>query len=429
MSVIYITIGVVVVLILAFAYYRITRPMRIVASGMDLLREQDFSTRLCKVGEPNADKMVEVFNRMMDRLKEANLRLKEKNRLLDILVDVSPLGVVMLDFNEKITSLNPAARQYLVCDDSSVGSTIGSIPSALAQRMARLADGEAETFCMNDAHIYRCVRMSFLDRGFKHPFFIIESLTEEVMAAERKAYEKVIRMISHEVNNSTATICSIMQSVGEELAERGIDGDMRVALQACVERNTGMSRFITRFADVVRIPEPELHAMPVNDLVVANRNFLESLCSSVGIRFAVVLSERNPAVRADAALMAQVLVNIVKNSVESISEAARGDRNGGDVPVRTDEISVRESDVSVKAGEISVTVGDDATIEIADNGSGISEEVERQLFTPFFSTKPAGSGIGLLFIREVLIKHRCRFSLCTAPDGMTRFRICFTPVA
>lgn len=99
----------------------------------------------------------------------------------------------------------------------------------------------------------------------------------------------------------------------------------------------------------------------------------------------------------DAALFEQVLVNIIKNAAESIG-------NGGEIVIRT--LSP-------------------ATIEVVDNGKGIGKEAESKLFTPFFSTKPNGQGIGLIFIREVLAKHGCNFSLRTYDDGLTRFRIAF----
>ena len=102
--------------------------------------------------------------------------------------------------------------------------------------------------------------------------------------------------------------------------------------------------------------------------------------------------------------MAQVLVNIVKNSIESIKEKGCGN------------------------GMINITTtATPATIVITDNGTGISPDTEKKLFTPFFSTKPNGHGIGLLLIREILTRHRCHFSLKTEHDGMTRFRIEFHP--
>ena len=394
---------VVVVGFVAYLYRRIVRPMRLVSSGMQLLREQDFSSRLRNVGEPEADNIVAIFNHMMTELKEERLRLLERNNLLDLLVEVSPMGVAMLDFDGRITSLNPAAMQYLDCPADYAGKTFAELPNDLAARIATLADEATQTFNMNNASVYRCTRSSFLDRGFHHPFVLIEHLTQEVMTAERDAYGKVIRMISHEVNNTMASVGSIIETVSDELRERPDTQDLSAALQACTDRSREMSAFITRFADVVKLPDPHLQATPLNNLVTANLQFLESLCGAHGIVLHIALSEPSPTVNADIALMTQVLVNIVKNSIESIDE--RG----------------------IDHGEITIaTTASPPTITITDNGTGLSPETEKRLFTPFFSTKPNGNGIGLLLVREILTRHRFPFSLKTENDGLTKFRIQLT---
>ena len=395
-------LGIVVVVVMVWLYRRVVRPMHLLNSGMHLLREQDFSSRLRTVGVPEADNIVAVFNQMMEELKEERLRLLERNNLLDLLVEVSPMGVAMLDFDGHITSLNPAAMQFLACSgDDYKGKTFADLPGDLSARIGTLEDESTATFSMNNASVYRCTRSSFLDRGFHHPFVLIESLTQEVMDAERDAYGKVIRMISHEVNNTMASVGSIIETVSDELRERPDTRELAVALQACTDRSREMSAFITRFADVVRLPDPCLQETQLNALVTANQQFLESLCHTHDICLRTDLCSPSPMVSADAALMTQVLVNIVKNSIESINE--RG-----------------------TAGEITITTtASPAAIIVADNGIGLSDETEKKLFTPFFSTKPNGNGIGLLLVREILTRHHFPFSLKTESDGMTRFRIQF----
>lgn len=407
-------LGILILAFLLFFYQRVMRPIHVIGNGMELLREQDFSSRLRSVGEPEADRMVEIFNRMMAELKEGRLRLRERNHLLDLLVEVSPMGVVMLDFDGHVTSLNPAARQMLECSDSCIGSTMAEMDNDLARRIGFLGDGQTETFKMSDAHIYRCTRRSFLDQGFQHPFVLIESLTHDVMKAEREAYGKVIRMISHEANNTMAAIGCIMETVGDELNDIPGTQELQTALQACTNRSREMSAFITRFADVVRIPDPVLLPVPLNSLITANLRFLESLCSAHGITLSVELCDGSPVAEMDVALMAQVLVNIVKNSVESIVE-------------RCSAMTGIQENASATDGRIKIeTYASPMQIIITDNGIGISPETEKNLFTPFFSTKPNGHGIGLLLIREILTRHRCHFSLRTDKvDGTTTFRIEF----
>lgn len=387
--------------ILFYFYWKVIKPLHSIASGMDLLREQDFSSRLAPVGQAEADRIVEMFNRMMDQLKNERLRLREQNHFLDLLINVSPMGVIILTFDEQISMLNTAALRFLgyTSAEELMGKRLEELDTPLAEEVSRLPKDTTDTIRLSDAKIYRCSRLSFVDRGFAHPFVLIESLTAEVVKAEKKAYEKVIRMIAHEVNNTMAGITSTLETVGDalETLEEETD-DLREVMQVCVERCLGMSRFITNFANVVKIPEPSLEQVRLNDRVTACRMFMETICRERQITLHNELCAENPKVWMDTALFEQVLVNIIKNAAESIGQ-------GGDIFIRTSVSPVM--------------------LEIADTGKGISKEVETKLFSPFFSTKPHGQGIGLIFIREVLTRHGCAFSLRTYSDGLTRFRISF----
>ena len=178
--------------------------------------------------------------------------------------------------------------------------------------------------------------------------------------------------------------------------------DICEVMRVCVERCYSMSRFITRFADVVKIPEPTLVPLSLNEMAARCKCFMEGMCADAGIALRLECDGQVGEVKMDASLFEQVLVNIIKNAAESITLSGSG--GGGEIVVRTSA---------------------PASVEVVDNGPGISREVESKLFTPFFSTKPNGQGIGLVFIREVLSKHGCTFSLRTYEDGLTRFRILF----
>ena len=385
---------------LVYFYRKVIKPLNSIAGGMDLLRAQDFSSRLAPVGQREADRIVQVFNRMMDQLKEERLRLREQNHFLDLLISVSPMGVMILTLDEKISMTNKAALEFMDegPEENLIGKSMDELNGTLAEELKRLPKGATETIRLSNSRIYRCSRLSFIDRGFYHPFYLIESLTADVMKAEKKAYEKVIRMIAHEVNNSVAGIASTLDTVNDALQTIDDTEDLQEVMKVCIERSFSMSRFITNFADVVKIPEPQLEEVSLNDRVFACKRFMENVCQSRDIDLQMNLCEENPTVSIDTSLFEQVLINIIKNAAESIGEK-------GCITIRTSASPLM--------------------LEIGDTGQGISKETETMLFTPFFSTKPNGQGIGLIFIREVLMKHNCNFSLRTYPDGITRFRICF----
>ena len=385
---------------LIYFYRKVVKPLNSIAGGMDLLQAQDFSSRLSPVGQREADRIVSIFNRMMNQLKEERLRLREQNHFLDLLISVSPMGVIILTLDERISMANKAALEFLDegTEEDIMNKTMDELSGSLAEELNRIPKDTTVTIRLSDSRIYRCSRLSFIDRGFAHPFYLIESLTSEVMKAEKKAYEKVIRMIAHEVNNSVAGITSTLDTIDDALQTIDDTEDIREVMKVCVERSYSMSRFITNFADVVKIPEPQKEEVHLNDRVTACKIFMENLCQNRDIDLHLELCKENPLVSMDTSLFEQVLINIIKNATESI------DTNG--------KIFIRTS-------------ASPLMLEIGDTGKGISKEVETKLFTPFFSTKPNGQGIGLIFIREVLMKHGYTFSLRTYPDGITRFRICF----
>ena len=385
---------------LVYFYKKVIKPLNSIAGGMDLLQAQDFSSRLSPVGQREADRIVSIFNRMMNQLKEERLRLREQNHFLDLLISVSPMGVIILTLDEQISMVNKAALEFLDAgtEDDVLNKTMDELTGTLAEELDRMPKDTTTTVRLSDSRIYRCSRLSFVDRGFAHPFYLIESLTSEVMKAEKKAYEKVIRMIAHEVNNSVAGITSTLDTVDNALQTMEDTEDLREVMKVCIERSYSMSRFITNFANVVKIPEPQTEKVGLNARVEACKIFMENVCQSRNIKLHMELCEESPIVEMDTSLFEQVLINIIKNSAESIDE-------GGEIVIRT--------------------TASPLMLEVCDNGKGISKEIESKLFTPFFSTKPNGQGIGLIFIREVLMKHGFSFSLRTYPDGITRFRIRF----
>ena len=365
----YVTEGfVVLILFYLWYFYRKTiRPYDTLIGGMELVRELDLTTRLAPSGQHETDIIVRTFNDLLGRLRSEHLRLEEQYTFLNLLIDASPMGVIQCDLDGNTTSMNPAAREML---SPSIEETIHVLPL-----------GETTTVRIpGGPQLFRISHLSFPDRGFQHPFFLIESLTSEIRLAEKAAYERVIRMIAHEVNNSVAGIISSL--TGAE-----------------AERLTALSSFVSRFAEVVKIPQPQLQLCDLSEEVEACRPFLENLCTQAHVNIDFRLTDEAVPVHLDTVLFQQVLINIVKNAVESIGTTQ---------------------------GLVTLEVTTPATLTITDNGHGIPPAIAKNLFTPFFSTKPQGQGLGLLLIRDILTSHHCTFNLLTDPeDHLTRFTIQF----
>ncbi len=373
----------VVLLVYLWHFYRKTiRPYDTLIGGVELVKDLDLTTRLAPSGQHETDVIVHTFNELLSRLRSEHLKLEEQYTFLNLLIEASPMGVIQCDLDGNVTSMNPAARRML---SPTVEETMRSLP--LEQTTTVRIPGEPQLF--------RISHLSFLDRGYRHPFFLIESLTSEVRLAEKAAYERVIRMIAHEVNNSVAGLIS-----------RG----------EAVERLTALSAFVTRFAEVVKIPQPQFLLCDLSEEVEACQPFLENLCTQGHVSISFRLTDDAIPVHLDSVLFQQVLINIVKNAVESITEKGTATASEGASIV----VQVKKTAANPSKGE------GGASLVVTDNGHGIPPSVASHLFTPFFSTKPQGQGLGLLLISDVLTAHHCTFSLLTDPnDGLTRFTILF----
>ena len=372
--------------------------MNIIIRGTDLIKEQDFASRLIPVGQKDADKIILLFNRMMAQLKSEKLRLQEQNHLLDLLVENSPMGVVILDFDGKITLCNGAAEGFLQVGEGIAGKRIEDIDSPLGREIVPLGMGEEKSVRLGDSRIYRCSRLGFMDRGFVRPFILIENLTQEVMLAERRAYGKAIRIMAHEVQNTVAGVISTLALLKEETP----GGESAELIDSCTERTREMSLFVKKFADIAKIPQPQLRAVDLEEFLRGSRLFLESLCSGKNISLEYSLEGNCGEVMLDTVLFEQVVINIVKNAVES-------------------------APTHIKIATYKTPCNSPA-LDISNNGAPILPDVAAKLFTPFFTTKPNGQGLGLTFIREVLTSHNCRFSLQTREDGETHFCVEFGEV-
>ncbi len=169
--------------------------------------------------------------------------------------------------------------------------------------------------------------------------------------------------------------------------------DILPVVDTSSERCRHLSDFVAGFADVVRIPKPSFSDISVNSLISSAINLVMLECNSRGILFEYKPLINDYYIYADRIQMEQVLVNIIKNAYESIGEN----------------------------GKISIVV-EDSTIIIEDSGSGISEVAKQNLFSSFFTTKSTGHGLGLMFVREVLLNHKFGFSLYTE-NNTTKFKI------
>jgi signal transduction histidine kinase len=375
-------------------------PLELVRHGIERLRESDFTTRLRAGGQHDLDELVTVYNRMADRLREERTRQQEQEAFLERVLAASPAGIVVLDFDGRVVSANPAARRML-SDGPIVGRALAELDeSGFARALADLPDGEARVVPLHGGRRVKCQRAQFLDRGFARPFLVLEELTDELRRSEKAAYEKLIRMMSHEVNNTTAAVGSLLSAcLGYRGQVRGEDrAEFTTALEVAIARSRSLSGFMNTFADVVRLPAPRREPTDVQRLVRGVVALLRPEAERRRIDWRWDVQDELPPVSLDPIQIEQALLNVLKNAMEAI------DANG--------VVTIRLRGA-----------GGRLVLAVCDTGPGIDAAVREHLFTPFYTTKENGQGIGLTLTREILIAHGFDFALENAPGGGAQFVI------
>ena len=382
-------------------YRGFVRPFQLIAAGTAAMQAHDFSLKFVPVGQREMDQLIAVYNQMIDALRRERVSQHEKSVLLERLIQASPAGILILDFEGRIESANAAAARFIGQPaERLAGQLPAELPGAWGPALAALAEGRPQALRLSGLATYRATAAHFLDRGFTRRFVVLEELTYELIQQEKQAYEQLIRMMAHEINNSIGAINSILHSFqhyAPQLAPADRP-DFTEALDVSMARNTQLANFIGSFARLVRLPPPTPQPTDVRALLRATARLLQPQSQERRIAWHLDLPNEPLLVGLDAQQLEQALLNVAKNALEAIGY-------DGNIWVRA--------------------TLQPPTLTIENDGPGLTPEVRQRLFTPFFSTKRDGQGIGLTLVRDVLLAHGFRFHLDSNKRGHTEFGIEF----
>lgn len=390
-------IGLCVALLLVTALLTkaVYTPLKAAQNGIYLLREQDFASRLRPTGQADADKIVELYNALIDSMRAERLKNLEQERFLSLVADASPLGIAVCGFDGDIVRTNRAWDRMMT--------------PQLDKAIRAVADGETATVRVTDSMIVRISRLWFMDKGFRRRFILVEKLTEEIAAAEKQMFNTIVRTIGHEVNNNLGSVMSVLESLAEMHAD---DPLVAGAITGSAAGCANLVRFVRGYSDIVKLPAPVMEQVDIGEWLVRLQPGLQTLAEGGGAALKLDLGEEQVYSSIDPMLMERVMVNVVKNAAESI--AARKTENP-DLPGLITVALSSENGPDTTAGN---------SLIVTDNGKGITPDTARKLFTPFFSTKQPDRGLGLMLVTDILRAHRSRFSLATSPaTRLTTFTI------
>jgi two-component system, NtrC family, nitrogen regulation sensor histidine kinase NtrY len=365
------------------------RLLRALESAVASYRDGDFSISIASDRRDELGDLVRMHNALGQTLREQRQHLAQRELLLDTVVQNSPAALVLTDANGRVSYANISARHLFNEGRSLHGLDFNELLKAMPDSLGKAANsGEDALFSVEmegSEETFHLSQRNFRLQGRPHRLQLYRRMTRELSRQEVSTWKRVIRVISHELNNSLAPISSLAHS-GAELARRG-DIDRLPGVFATIgERARHLHGFIAGYASFAKLPTPRVARIDWQP-------FLDGLALHCQFRLAGPLPERPGSF--DTAQVEQVLINLVKNAHES---------GGPD-----DEVTL-----SITA------LGHEARIEVADRGPGMSEVVLAQALLPFYSTKRSGTGLGLALAREIAEAHGGRIALANREGGGLR---------
>jgi nitrogen fixation/metabolism regulation signal transduction histidine kinase len=378
---------------------QIIRPMQTLANVVAALREDDFSFRArgARRGDALGDLALEI-NALAGTLQAQRSTALEALTLVERVMTSMQSPVLAFDGMGRLRLHNAAAdRAFGLTRPASDGRTAEELHLeallAVADEDIYSKEQGSTATKLTSAPRYVVRRTTFRLRGVPHALLVLSDVGAALREEERQAWQRLIRVLGHEINNSLTPIKSIAGSLRSRLPDSMPAEnlhDLTRGLAVIEDRAASLNRFLQAYQQLSTLPAPRLEAVPLRPL-------LERIVH-IEQRMAVELSAvPEVTLHADADQLQQVLINLVQNATDAALEAAS---------VRGDQPNVRVA-CSIAARE--------AVIHIVDNGLGLLNPVN--LFVPFYTTKPTGTGIGLALAQQILIAHKGSVSLANRTDG------------
>jgi nitrogen fixation/metabolism regulation signal transduction histidine kinase len=376
------TVGILVGLTwLGFAFAtqsQVIHPLRTLSNLLAALREEDYSFRARRTrGDDALSQAMSEVNALADTLREQRLGALEATALLRKVAEEIDVAVFTFDGDRRLRLLNRAAERILARpSEQLLGRTADELGLAVA--LGESGPRVLELVFPGGLGRYEARHSVFRQGGRPHQLLVLADLSRALRDEERQAWQRLIRVIGHELNNSLAPIKSIAGSL-EALLSRDpkpadVDEDMRRGLSVIGARAESLSRFMEAYARLARLPAPKLAPVDIGALV----RRVAGLETRLPIQVETSATVRAPA---DVDQLEQLLINVFRNAVDATLETGGG----------------------VRAGWKRLAGAGQVEIWIDDDGPGLPPSTN--LFVPFFTTKPQGSGIGLVLARQIAEAH------------------------
>jgi len=383
--------------IVLYCYSRVDKNFQSLKLGLLNLKDNEFTVSLPVTSNDEFSELNQLFNEVSASLRKEKQHIYQRELLLDKVIESSPLAMTLVDDTDHVIYANSAAKALLNEGKRFEGDSFTAMrkhwPESLVQAISADKDGLFTIEDDDETHTWHISRGQFLLNNQYHHLFLFKQLTREIGRQEVAVWKKVIRVISHELNNSLAPISSMAHS-GQLIANKLDHDKLALVFSTIKDRVEHLNRFISGYAKFAKLPMPIIEKTSWFHLIEKLKQQSD---------FVVEGNLPSQPVYFDVAQIEQVLINLLKNAVEASS--------------KHNNITLA---VSLLKGGCQIT--------IADRGTGMSDIVLHNALIPFYSTKQAGTGLGLALCREIIEAHDGQISLNNRQDGGLIVRI-FLPKA
>lgn len=412
-------VGVVVILLTINLIAFVERTNTKLRKFLESIRHSDFASSFSDKGMgKNFDGLNFEFNKVIEQFKQNRAEKQEHFNYLQTVVQHVSIGIIAFTKDGKIDIFNNAAKKLFRINNLRYINDLSKIEKELPERLLGLKAGEKSLIklFLEDEFLQLSVSATeFKMRGEEYILISLQNIHAELEEKEIESWQKLIRVLTHEIMNSITPISSLAATVHEmllvtledslklrELDNEDLEG-IDKGLKTIQSRSQGLLNFVEIYRNLTRIPKPSFKYFEINELFSRAEDLLKPKMERMGINCISRIMPEDVKITADPDLIDQVLINLILNAIDAVKD-------------------VKDPKILITASQ---NKNNRTMIDVSDNGYGIKPDIIDKIFMPFFTSKKTGSGIGLSLSRQIMSLHKGNISVKSRPEEGTTFTLTF----